>query len=252
MKQIRILLLALIALAALPLLAAPQVAVYRNWDNQPVTNLEVIDYGDTEVSTPISRLFRIENHGNATLNVSVSLTQPESFAASIIEQPSPTVAPGGSTSFRVRLFYHTDGRYFGYVNVSTNDPMTPLFRFTVMAYLHGPLSAMYQAWTGFSQANGSSYDFGTIPAGTVVQRSFKIVNSGTRNLVISNVNSIVSGTAFVQYQSPPTIISQAGEGLVGVRFGPMAANTIWDGQIAVYTNDTPRSPYVIYLRGRTN
>lgn len=252
MRQIRILVILIIALAAVPLLAAPQIAVYRNWDNVQVTNLEIVDYGDTEAGTPISRLFRIENHGNTTLNVSVSLDTREgrSYGWSIITQPSPTVAPMGSTTFRVRLLSNDDGRWFGYVNINSNDPAMPLFRFTTQGYVHGPRSAVHQVGTFY--APDSTYDFGTIPAGTVVTRSFTISNSGTRNLSISNASSLVSGAGFVQVGVPVSVITQGGSTSFSVRFAPTAPNTVWNGQIAIYTNDVNRSPYVIFLTGRTN
>ena len=66
----------LVVFAALNVAAAPQVAVYRNWDNVQVNRLDIVDFGETESNVPISRLFRIENHGNTTMNVNVSLDTP--------------------------------------------------------------------------------------------------------------------------------------------------------------------------------
>lgn len=238
---------------ALPLAAAPQVAVYRNWDNVQVNRLDQIDYGATESNVPNSRLFRIENHGNATLNVSVSLTQPQSFAFSIIEFPAATVAPGGSTTFRVRELYSSEGRWFGYVNVNTNDPVTPLFQFTVFGDVHGPYISVLQNSTFTAQPNGSSFDFGTIAAGTVTSRAWIINNSGTRTLTITNNISLVSGTGFVQIETPPSSIgANGGQGLFRVRFAPTSPGTAYSGTISIQSNDTNQSPYVINITGHSN
>jgi len=240
-------------LTALPLAAAPQVSVFRNWDNVQVNRNDLIDYGETESNVPISRLFRIENHGNATLNVSVSLTMPASFAFSIIEFPAPTVAPGGSTTFRVRLQYSTEGRWFGYVNVDTNDPVTPHFFFTVDGLVHGPDISVLQNSTFTAQPNGSTFDFGTIPSGTVTSRAWLINNGGSRTLTITNNTSLVSGNGFVQIETPPSSIGAfGGQGLFRIRFAPTAPGTTYSGQITIQSNDTAKSPWVIFITGHSN
>lgn len=254
MRTNRILIIAVfIALAALPLAAAPQVAVYRNWDNVQINRFDLIDYGSTESNVPISRLFRIENHGDAKMTVSVDLTAPTSFAYSIIEYPDPVVVPGGSTTFRVRLLYSTEGEWFGYVNVRTSDPVTPLFQFTVEGHVFGPDIGVLQNWTFNPQANGSSFDFGSIDAGTVTSRAWVINNTGTRALTISNNTSLVSGDGFVQIETPPSSIgANGGQGLFRIRFAPTAPGTHYSGQITIYSNDTAQSPWVIYVTGKSN
>jgi len=241
-----------LALITLPLAASPVVAVYRNWDNVQVNKNDLIDYGDTESNVPISRLFRIENHGDATLTVSVSLSQPQSFAASIIEFPASTVAPGGSTTFRVRIQYSTDGRYFGFVNVDTNDAVTPHFYFTVDAFVHGPEIAVLQNTNFDPQPNGSTFDFGTITSGTVTSRAWEIVNQGSRTLTITNNTSLVTGNGFVQIETPPSSIGAfGGTGVFRIRFAPTSPGT-YTGQILIYSNDTAQSPWVINLVGHAN
>jgi len=247
-----IILVVFLALVALPLAASPAVAVYRNWDNVQVNRLDIIDYGSTESNVPISRLFRIENHGDATLTVSVDLTQPQSFAYSIIEFPSSTVAPGGSTTFRVRLLWSSDGTWFGYVNVRTNDPVTPLFQFTTQGHVNGPYISVVQNSTFSTQANGSTFDFGTITSGTVTSRAWLINNTGSRTLTITNNTSLVSGNGFVQIETPPSSIgANGGSGLFRVRFAPTSPGT-YTGQVIIYSNDTGQSPWVINLVGHAN
>ena len=54
-----------------------------------VNRLDIVDFGETESNVPTSRLFRIENHGNTTMNVNVTLDTPnqKSVGYSIIEAP---------------------------------------------------------------------------------------------------------------------------------------------------------------------
>jgi hypothetical protein len=239
-------------LLALPLFAAPQIAVYRNWDNVQVNRLDIVDFGATESNVPISRLFRIENHGNTTLNVSVSLDAQKSFAYSIIEFPAPTVAPGGSTTFRIRLQYSSEGTWFGYVNINSDDPVTPLFQFTTSGTVHGPFISVLQNSTFSAQPNNSTFDFGTIPSGTVTSRAWLINNSGTRALTISNSTTLVSGSGFVEIETPPVTINPGSSGLFRVRFAPTAPGTTYNGQVTILSNDTGQSPWTFFLTGRSN
>jgi hypothetical protein len=251
MKTVRLFVLALAAtLFALPLLAAPQIAVYRNWDNVQVNKNDLVDFGDAEVGVPISRLFRIENHGDQTLSLNPYLGS-QSIGFSIITAPAMTVPPGGSTTMRIRLFTNEDGRYYGYVNIGSNDPVTPLFYWTVTGYVHGPKISVYQAATGVFQPDGSTFDYGTHPYGSATYRTFRIVNSGTRNLVISNSNSMVGGAGFVQSGSGPYGIAPGGYGDVTVVFAPGAPGLPWNGDLHISNNDPLRGYYQVLLKGQS-
>lgn len=253
MKTIRIaFFLTLLTLISLPLFAAPQIAVYQNWDNAQVFEGDVVEYGSTEVLTPISRLFRIHNTGNMTLNLSLSFT---GGVMSVIEAPAATVAPGSYTTLRIRLYGDTPGTllYNGYVTLNSNASNDSSFSFSTHGSIVGPLIKLQQAWSFQEQPNGSTFDFGTIQSGTVTSRLWRIFNNGSpgRNLTISNASAIVSGSGFVLIETPSSSIAPDGYTQFRVRFAPTQPNTLYDGTITVYSNDGPRSPYVIYLTGRS-
>lgn len=252
MKTIRTaVFLSLLTLTA-SLFAAPQIAVYQNWDNVQVFEGDVIEYGSTEVLTPVSRLFRIHNTGNQTLNLSLVFT---GSTMSVIEAPAATVAPGTYTTMRIRLYGDTPGSllFNGYVTLNSNAQNDGSFNFSTHGSILGPLIKLQQAWSYQEQPNYSTFDFGTIASGTVTSRLFRIFNNGSpgRNLTLSNASAIVSGSGFVLIETPSSSIAPDGYTQFRVRFAPTAPNTLYDGTITIYSNDGPRSPYVIYLTGRS-
>jgi len=130
-------------------------------------------------------------------------------------------------------------------------PLT--IHFNGQLYLHGPYISVLQNSTFSTQPNGSTFDFGTIAAGTVTSRAWIINNSGTRTLTITNNTSLVSGNGFVQIETPPSSIgANGGQGLFRVRFASTAPGTTYNGTITIQSNDTGQSPWVIHVTGRSN
>lgn len=86
------------------------------------------DFGTTDVGTPISRTFTINNLGDAALTVGTP-TLPLGF--SLGSFPSPIVTAGSSTSFTVTLDALAAGTYSGEVSFVNNDGDENPFNFTI-------------------------------------------------------------------------------------------------------------------------
>ncbi len=239
--------LALLTLTA-SLFAAPQIAVYQNWDNVQISENSQIEYGETPINTPVSRLFRIENKGNQPLTVSINLGAD---LFSIIQQPTSPVPAGGSTTFRVRLYGDRPTAQYGYITINSNDPANPAFDFRVHGTIIGPFLSLLQNWSVLPQEQGSTFDFGTIAAGTVTSRAWRVYNAGNRDLFIHTPSAIVSGNGFVEIDEPRSYLIPNDYSILRVRFAPAQPNTTYNGTITIYSNDPPRNPYVVYLTGRS-
>lgn len=250
MKAIRpAVFLALLTLIAVPLFAAPQISVQRNWDNVVVLENDQVEFGETPINTPVSRLFRIHNTGNQPLSFTFSFVGGD--ALSVIQQPVSPVAAGSYTTFRIRLYGNKPSGQYGYIAINSNAANDPSFNFSVHGTVIGPLIDLIQNWTLLQQPNGSAVDFGIIAANTNTSLAWQVYNAGNRQLDLTNATTIVSGTGFVQIATPSTPLQQNWSSLLRVRFAPTQPNTLYTGQITIYSNDPPRSPYIVYLQGRS-
>jgi hypothetical protein len=90
-----------------------------------VPNGNSFAYPNVAPGTAISRLFRIDNHGTSTLTIANygSLVSGSGFFQ--LETPASSVAPGGSTTFRVRFLKSIAGMYFGQVTINNNSGQSP-------------------------------------------------------------------------------------------------------------------------------
>ena len=250
MKSIRsAVFLSLLTLTALPLFAAPQISVQRNWDNGTVFENDQVELGETPVNTPISKLFRIHNTGNQPLSFTFSFVGGD--ALSVIQQPTSPVPAGGYTTFRIRVYGNKPSGQYGYITIDSNAANDPSFHFSVHGTVIGPMIDLIQNWTGLQQPNGGAVDFGTIAANTHTSRAWQVYNSGNRQLDLTNASATVSGTGFVQIETPLSTLQPNWSSVLRVRFAPTQPNTLYTGQITIYSNDGPRNPFVVYLQGRS-
>ena len=117
---------------------SPEISVTRAWDNVAVASGGSFAFPDPlRTGQTDSRLFRIANTGNATLTIANPTTLVSGTCFSLIEQPTATVAAGGTTQFRVRLQCGAPGTYTGAVSIQNNDadenPYTIYLSGTVVA-----------------------------------------------------------------------------------------------------------------------
>jgi hypothetical protein len=112
--------------------ATPNITVVQNWDDAALPNGAWLALSPVVTGTTDSVRFRIKNTGNTslTLNDATSLVSGSCFSQ--IETPSTIVPAGGAAYFRVRIQCSTPGIYVGNIIISSNDPDTPTYRFTVV------------------------------------------------------------------------------------------------------------------------
>jgi len=245
MKTTRILLLSLFAFAAASVLAQPDIAVSRAWDNVAVPNGGAFAFPPTGTNIPDSRLFRISNTGPGLLEISNASSIVSGACFHLIETPASSVVSGQSTTFRVRVLCGTPGFYSGTISISSNDPDENPYVISLSAEVRGPDIAVYRS--GVFQADGSSFTF---PDGHFSPQSqvFEIKNTSLGDLTLSSIT--VSGQGFTLIESPSSMTVPGGTSVFfRVRFYTLQVGTFY-GSITINSNDPDESPYDIALVGR--
>src|SRR5262249_47348994 len=87
-------------------------------------------FGTTAVGTPVTRTFTVSNPGTQTLTLSGPISLPAGFSLASTFG-STALAPGASTTFKVRLDAATAGSSSGTLSFATNDPNDNPYAFTV-------------------------------------------------------------------------------------------------------------------------
>lgn len=227
----------------------PDVAVFRDWDGGAQTSGSTFLFPETPAGVAESRRFRITNTGSAPLNLLNASSLVSGTCFDQIESPSASVAPGATTSFRVRLYCLSPGSWNGTIAIYSDDPTSP-YLISVQGTVTAPLApdvVVTRDWDGGVQGSGSTYQFSPIAVGAADSRRFRITNGGTGTLTISNPTALVSGSCWTQIESPTATVAPGATTSFRVRLSCTTPGTK-TGEIAISSND-PTSPYTISLVG---
>ncbi|HWS70791.1 MAG TPA: choice-of-anchor D domain-containing protein, partial [Thermoanaerobaculia bacterium] len=202
---------------------AGDIAVIRDWDGTPMANGGTFVFPDpVVVGATQSRRFRIDNTGNANLN----LTNPAAIVSGTcfhqIEDPVTPILPGGSSWVRVRFQCASAGTFQGTVSIASDDPDENPYQFAVAGTaVPAPPPDIAVATDGdnIPIANGGVFSFpATVFVGSPQSRRFRIDNTGGSDLHLTNATSTVSGTCFFQIEDPAAVVPPATSTYVRVRF----------------------------------
>ncbi|MBL9032274.1 MAG: choice-of-anchor D domain-containing protein [Phycisphaerae bacterium] len=134
-------------------------------------NSGTLAFGSTPAGTPVYRTITIRNAGPEDLTLA-DLAVPAGFSI-VSNFASSTVAPGGSTSFRVRFDAGLVGPASGTISFSTNDADEPTFRINATALASSFSRIIDDGAAGFAttgawslSTRGYSADSRTTPRGT--------------------------------------------------------------------------------------
>ncbi|MCL4206714.1 MAG: choice-of-anchor D domain-containing protein [Pirellulaceae bacterium] len=133
----------------------PEIAV-SNGGIEVADNTGSIDFGATQLGSPITKTLTIQNVGGADLVLTGPITVPTGFTV-VSPFGSTTLNPGQSTTFQVRYDAQSLGLVSGMLSFGTNDSDENPFNFTITAEAGGtivddggPGFATSGAWTTFS------------------------------------------------------------------------------------------------------
>lgn len=217
-----------------------------------VTNTMGTDFGMqylTGFST--SRTFAVSNAGNSTLNISaVNLAGANPADFRVISFPS-TVAAGTRSNIFIQFDPLAIGTRAAVVEIASDDADSPSYTFAIGGICIPDAPIILLLGNGLNWDGGGWKhwaNFGGAPAFSgVVERVWTITNSGSANLIISNVTLQGAGAVHFSVPAYPALVSPGTGSNLVVRFAPAAAG-LSTAVVAIANND--KNPVEIYIEGK--
>ena len=223
-----------------------------------VTNALGTDFGWqylTGAST--SRTFFVTNAGNHVLNISgieLNGANPGDFA--VLSYPA-TLATGARSNLVVQFDPAGVGVRTAVVEISSDAEGAATYSFSVggvgvpdvpeILVLGTDGQAVLDGDMTPALADGTY--FGGVPAFTgSADRVFAVTNSGSVDLVISNVMFQGAGAAHFSAPSVPASVGPGARSNLVIRFSPAAAG-VHTAVVVIANNDTDENPYEFAVRG---
>src|ERR1051326_2659362 len=232
---------------------APEIAVFRNWDDVPVPDGGSFTFPDEVAGISDSRRFRITNTGTAPLILGNPATLVSGPCFHQIETPVTPIAAGASAWLRVRILCNTPGTYTGTVSIQSNDADEGSYDFTVSGRVMpppGPDIAVFRNWDNVAVPDGGSFTFpDPVVAGVSDSRRFRITNTGNAPLNLTNPPTLVTGKCFPLMQTPATPIAAGASGWFRVRILCNTPGT-YTGTVSIQSNDADEGSYDFTVSGR--
>ncbi|MBK8432678.1 MAG: choice-of-anchor D domain-containing protein [Chloroflexi bacterium] len=217
---------------------APEIVVSEAGSNIP--NGGSVNYGTTNLPTPITKTFTISNTGTADLTLA-NLTVPTGF--SIVSGLTSPVTPGNAIAIQVRLTGSAPGNYSGSLSFNTNDADENPYSFTVSGQVVAPEIVMNQGSNPLT-SGVSTVAYGTTMGGTAVARSYTITNTGTADLLLSSL-SLPTGYSAT---SLPATLTPGQSGLLTITLTAVNPGT-FNGTVQFTTNDADENPFSFGVTG---
>jgi hypothetical protein len=227
-----------------------------NADPSPTTT-DWTDFGSTDVGTPITRTFTIQNTGAGYLTVgAISFSGTNASEFSVTTAPSSSVSPSGSTTFIVTFNPTGTGTRSATISIINSDADENPYTFAIQG-TGIPVPEIDMQGNGVSIADGDATpvttdntDFGSIDytSGTIPV-TYTIYNTGTLTL---NLGAITIGgtnaTDFAVTTAPAATVAPGGNTTVVITFNPSAVG-VRNATLSMVTNDTNENPYNFSIRG---
>jgi len=215
------------------------------------------DFGTLVQAGPtISRTFMVHNSGTATLTLG-AVTVPAGFT--LTEGLSGSLAPGASDTLTVRLDNATVGTKSGDISFSTNDADENPFRFRITGIVAAAAAGEIEVTgNGLPIADGDTTpsaadhtDFGSVPVGNTVFRTFTITNSGSGILRLTGsptVELVGGGGVFTVIQPVSVWVAAGASTTFQVAYTPAAAG-VHSATVRIANDDSNENPYKFAIQG---
>lgn len=210
-----------------------------------------LDFGNTLVGTPLVKTFTLINSGTAALNLS-ELQLPTGF--SLVGTLPTSVAAGGEgeTALTIQLDATAVGTETGEISFTTNDSDENPFNFAisgnVTATATSPEIQLLDGSTEIVDGTTTALDFGNTLVGTPLVKTFTLVNSGTAEL---NLSELQLPTGFSLVGTLPTSVAAGGETALTIQLDAAAVGTS-TGEISFATNDSDENPFNFAIGGNVS
>jgi hypothetical protein len=241
------------------LLVLPQLAAADTWEvRDTYTNQVIYPTGTVSVFEDIvysatnptlaQRVYRISNVGSFPQSIGpCSIIGDQSFVISDFPyfppQSSNTVSPGLPTSMAVQHLAYTPGTQSATVQCLAS---TGVVTFQVRGRVLDPNpSIILETLKGDKVPKGSTFNFGSTPAGTPALRDFRIINMGNQALAVS---LSLTRSAYSVATPPPLSIAKGSEATFSLALLSSTPGSFL-GELRINNNDPNDNPYTVNLTG---
>ena len=188
--------------------AEPEIAIYVGSDVSGIQLADgqatAIDFGSEVMGVDITQQFTIENRGTATLNISDITVSGSAF--SITSATTAIVNAGNTVTIDVVLSGATINSFSETLSITSDDADEAIFDFPIAGEITSapqPEIEVFQNSTEIFDGQASPVDFGSTNLNTDIILQFVIGNSGSTDLMISDIT--ITGSAFSVTSPIPTV-----------------------------------------------
>jgi len=226
-------------------------------DTTPVA-ADFTNFGNVPENFFVDRTFTIQNTGTGVLNIgAITFTGGDNGDFSVVTAPSATVAPGGSTTFTVRLTSGGGGTRNTTINIANNDTNENPYNFDVQGTsINAEVNAQGLAT---NIADGDAFpsatdctNFGNVQVGNFVDCTYTIQNLGPAAANVLSVGTVTLGGAdaadFLVTIQPTSLVAFPGSTTFTVRFTPSTTGAR-NATVSFVNNDGAESPYNWSIQG---
>ena len=201
----------------------------------------------------VDKTFTIENLGDAILILSgspiVIITGVDANQFSVVQQPTASIAPGGTSNFIVRFSPASAGTKNAAISIANNDLDENPYDLNLVGT--NPVAEINLKLEGADLPSGQTVEF-TAPINGSVDKTFTIENLGEAQLLLNGTPAVaISGTDASQFsviQQPASPINPGSSSSFVVRFSPTTSGNK-NAMLSIANNDSDENPYELILSG---
>ena len=211
------------------------------------------DFGNLPVGTPRTVEFVVGNSGSADLVLgAIGLSGAGEGDFLVAAAPIGPIPPGGEGVVSITFTPAALGSRAAAISIAGNDPGRNPYTFNVYGRGTGPDINVKAGEVDLLSGSGT-YDFGTLPAGTVKVVDFTVENAGFLEALTPG-NCTIGGAdpdRFSVSRPPPVSIGAGFRGVLSVTFRPAAPGES-RAVVSIPSNDPDRgeNPYTFTVTGR--
>ncbi|OHD81724.1 MAG: hypothetical protein A2355_07455 [Spirochaetes bacterium RIFOXYB1_FULL_32_8] len=206
-------------------------------NNTDIANKSTFTLPNALINEEKTYTFSISNKGTALLTINSIVIDSATANVFTLNQPvNTTLNPDFTTlDFSIKAIASVAGIYSASINISSNDPLLPIFTFNLSFEAlneNKPIIAV----------DTNTLDFGGVVTNTSLDKAITITNNGTSTLTISDISfSSVTDNRFSITSKPISIEPDKSQGFI-VRFSPIEA-LLSQNSITISSNDM-NTPFI--------